>query len=895
MHKLRKLLCVIISLIILSLSALCSTVSFMRVNAADIGYVDATNVNVRADASVNSQCYGKLSNVYVTINSQKIGDDGCIWYNITYNDITGYMRSDFIKKIVAQPNKSFEEQLAAFPESYRDQIKALHAEYPNWKFYADNIDLTLEEAVRLEITQKMVQNTSKKSWRSMESCSYDWNANYWITQNSGWYIASREVIKYYMDPRNFLDRAYIYSFMKQNYDSTSQTEEGLKKIVSGTFLEKDYSDSKDTAYDGSYIKVIMAAAETSGVNPYIIAGTIIREQGITGNSEIISGASGYYNFFNIRASGADPIANGLAYAKNKGWNTRSKAIIDGAQFFSNSYISAGQNTYFYMNYNIKSPDKIYHQYAAAVHNAASSGSYVSKTYADLKYAELDFLIPVYKNMPLTLSELPDENDNLNNYYFNSIDVSGLTPAFSRFTYNYDLNISNDTVVNLSVPDGASYIGAASYQLKEGSNTVKLTVRSQTGYINDYTIDALAQKECVLYIDSGNGVKWSSICGDNATCNLKYDGTLIISGSGATDNYKLKTLTPWYDYSEQITGIEISGDITRIGNNNFNSLTNVTKVIINNPNMTFGYYVFPSDSNAVIYSIGNSPVEEYAKSNNIGFVRFSNPDIPVSPKLAYRSGDSIALEYIDGYEYSIDGVNWQSSSIFENLSAGKTYNLYQRIAEADYAPSKASEALTVTTLSPPDHPVISEINGHTVTLKKVDGYEYSADEIVWQSSNVFSNVSFDKILFFYQRAVSSGNDLSSPSSQPVKCCIVSNPKVLVGKTSLRVKPIAGYEYCLDDMNWQESNEFNELIPEENYTVYQRPKETVDVTVYNNSGTTVCLNGQDIITSSNSTHLAWLRQILLGNGLNNNLAADFNGDGKIDIRDLVALKKKLANIS
>ena len=104
MNILRKFGCVFLSVIILSVSALCSTESFMRVYAADIGRVDATNVNVRADASKKSESYGMLSNVYVTINGQKKGDDGYIWYNITYNDITGYMRSDFIKKIEVQPD-----------------------------------------------------------------------------------------------------------------------------------------------------------------------------------------------------------------------------------------------------------------------------------------------------------------------------------------------------------------------------------------------------------------------------------------------------------------------------------------------------------------------------------------------------------------------------------------------------------------------------------------------------------------------------------------------------------------------------------------------------------------------------------------------------------------------
>ena len=158
-----------------------------------------------------------------------------------------------------------------------------------------------------------------------------------------------------------------------------------------------------------------------------------------------------------------------------------------------------------MNYNIKDPDRIWHEYAGAVHNAASSGNLVSKTYKELKNAELDFLIPVYEDMPSELSALPAKNSNLNNYYFNSISVSGLTPSFSRFTYSYDLKVTGDTTVKVTMPSGAAYVSANSYALGAGINTVRLKVRSQSGYTTDYVIDVNASSACTLYIDSGKGI------------------------------------------------------------------------------------------------------------------------------------------------------------------------------------------------------------------------------------------------------------------------------------------------------------------------------------------------------------------------------------------------------
>ena len=511
MNKAAKPISLLLSLAILLSAAYLSALPLSA--AAQRAYIDATNVNIRADATTNSKSYGKISNDFVTVNGQKKGtDNSYIWYNITYGSITGYIRGDYVTLISDQTDKTFEEQIAEFPESYRPFLRELHAVYPNWKFYADNIPMTLDKAVQLEITRKLVQNTSSVSWLSMGPGAYDWNTGKWVPQDTNWYVASREVIKYYMDPRNFLNASYIYSYMQLNYDPSRQNEDGVKSIIKGTFLEKGYSDPKDTAYGGSYSKVIMAAAQSSGVNPYVLAATIIQEQGVDGGTSLISGNykgyKGYYNFFNVNASGSTnelKITNGLSYAKSKGWNTRSAAIIGGAAFCGNNYVSAGQNTYFYMNYNIKDPDRIWHEYAGAVHNAASSGNLVSKTYKDLKNAELDFLIPVYEDMPSELSALSAKNSNLNNYYFNSISVSGLTPSFSRFTYSYDLKVTGDTTVKVTMPSGASYVSANSYALGAGINTVRLKVKSQSGYTTDYVIDVNASKACTLYIDSGNGI------------------------------------------------------------------------------------------------------------------------------------------------------------------------------------------------------------------------------------------------------------------------------------------------------------------------------------------------------------------------------------------------------
>lgn len=396
-------------------------------------------------------------------------------------------------------DKDFETQLNAFPESYRSALRALHAAYPNWQFHAENISLTLDDAVGLEITEstKLIR-TSYKSYLSMGLGAFDYDKNAWVLHDTDWYVASREVIKYYMDPRNFLGSDTVFTFMNHKCDMSDKAERqrletALRALVKNSFLNTD-----------NYIKWIMSAAEKTGYNPLVMAAKIILELGWAGDSDFISGTypgfEGYYNYFNIRAWGsskAQKVERALTYAKSKGWDTPEKALIGGAEFCLNDYTNIGQNTYYYMDYNVKNPSSISHQYATAVHDAVSKGKLVLPGITD-KSIKLDFYIPVYKNTG-AVAALPKESNKLNNYYFGSLSVSGLTPSFSMFVYDYALAVSGDTNIAYTVPDGAAYAGNTSFKLKKGENTVVLPVRSQSGYTNDYTITVKADRECTLTV------------------------------------------------------------------------------------------------------------------------------------------------------------------------------------------------------------------------------------------------------------------------------------------------------------------------------------------------------------------------------------------------------------
>ena len=495
MNGLRRFSCIILSLVILIITAFGCVI--VTAAAARIGYVNATDVRMRKDAGTQSKILmSGISYATVTVNGEKRDPDGDLWYNVTYNGVTGYIYAEYVQIIEQTADKDFEEQLKAFPSSYHSALKALHAVYPNWQFHADNVNLTLAEAVQLEISRKQIK-TQYESWLSMGPGAYDYDKNQYVLQDTDWYVASREVIKYYMDPRNFLGSDTVFTFMLQGYDPSKQNEAGVRKIVKGTFLDTD-----------KYVSYIMKAAKETSYSPYVMASKILQEIGKNnGNSPFISGKypgyEGYYNYFNINATGnstEEKIKKALTYAKNNGWNTREKAIIGGAEFCSDGYIKKGQNTYYYMDFNIKNPKLIWHEYAGAIHDASAKGRILSAAYTGDKSAVVSFSIPVYKNTGAA-TVLPKQNNLRNNYYFSSLSVSGLTPSYSmtEFKYEYDLRVSGDTNIAYTVLPGASYAGAKSFVLKKGDNTVVLTVKAQSGYTTDYTINVKADKDCTLTV------------------------------------------------------------------------------------------------------------------------------------------------------------------------------------------------------------------------------------------------------------------------------------------------------------------------------------------------------------------------------------------------------------
>ena len=280
----------------------------------------------------------------------------------------------------------------------KEQIQQLKTKHPNWSFKILYTDIDWNEAIGKEYLghgsspKNLVPKTHNSSW-ICNICGVDK-----AYDNGSWRCASKSGIEYMMDPRNSINEADIFQF--EELTSTGSDVNIVKKMTNGTFLQGREQE-------------ITNIANTKGVNAYYIVARLIQEQGKSG-SELISGKTGYYNAFNFGASGSTSekvIANGLAYAKKKGWDTLEKSISGGIDLIANEYIKIGQNTLYFQKFNVTNKSTFAHQYQQNLFAAKTECATLRNTYLDIESydSKHTFIIPVFKNMPPKACLTPDGN------------------------------------------------------------------------------------------------------------------------------------------------------------------------------------------------------------------------------------------------------------------------------------------------------------------------------------------------------------------------------------------------------------------------------------------------------------------------------------------------------
>lgn len=384
-----------------------------------------------------------------------------------------------------------------FPADYAESLTRVHLLHPTWEF--EPLKVTRSWGDTLALETKNPRTNLISSGKAYTAYRHKTNQ---AVYDSGYYQASEAAVAYFLDPRNFLNEADLFQFYEQ--DAVQQLHpRDLDPVLSGTFMENEQLENGKT-----YAEYLIELGEIYGINPVFLAVRLRQEQG-NGSSPLLSGKcgslladyyknqtkttesgkpvnpplpgkaqeeellalNGYYNLFNIKASGDGVFQiyrNALTYAKSHGWDTKWKALRGGAEFLKDSYIGQGQSTLYLQKFDVLTTGSL-HQYMQNVGGALSEGRTLYRFFAEngLTDQTCSFRIPVYTGMTKAISPDPAKGS-----------CTAYAAAATRYHYQ----------VTLTVPLAGTVSDAALFGAAQVNHNATLTLSGTVTH--DYGIDRL---------------------------------------------------------------------------------------------------------------------------------------------------------------------------------------------------------------------------------------------------------------------------------------------------------------------------------------------------------------------------------------------------------------------
>ena len=389
-----------------------------------------------------------------------------------------------------------------FPHDYAKDLTELHLLHPNWSFEPlmvtqTNASYTWDYVIEQET--KNAETNLIGAGSTYEAYHHKQNTTLY---DAGYYQASVDAVKYFMDPRNFLNETDIFQF----YDLSNHTESSINEVnavLAGTFMEAERLEN-----GLSYAEYFMQIGSSLGINPVYLATKVRQEQGVEGSSPIVSGEcgdrlvyyyenqiqenesgkqvltpsngytveqlsalNGYYNLFNVKASGSglfkiyynamSRAVDGTpemseAWGGSPSWNTRWKSLWGGSYLLKKNYIDRYQSTLYLQKFNVdgRAADRnFWGQYMQNISGAMTESRTLYTAFASVGAldASCTFLIPVYDGMPTELCADP---------------AGGECTILAKATNRYDYQVSQDAPSRLRADGYAIY---QSVDLKSGKS------------------------------------------------------------------------------------------------------------------------------------------------------------------------------------------------------------------------------------------------------------------------------------------------------------------------------------------------------------------------------------------------------------------------------------------
>ena len=372
-----------------------SVVSGTQLTVNDVAFDDELGVLYLVTAYVNgSPVKGYVEDSNIVTNDVEFNE----WKETELVKITGTVyRSEM---------SNLEAIYVNFPSGYHAALTALSQSHPNWIFVPFHTGLEWSEvlAAQREGDRSLVYRTVDDSWKSKDPGDYDPATGQYVPKSgANWFRASETGVSYCLNPINYLNENNIFAFEQLTYNQSIHNSSGVAAIIANSWMS---GRALEDGSGGLYQDVFVEIGSRTGVSPYHLASRVLQEQGVRGDSALISGAYGAYNYFNVKASGAtdtEILANGIAYAQSQGWVTRYASILGGAQVVGGNYISKGQDSLYLQKFDV---DASYyglysHQYMQNIQAPMTESVSVKRAYAHAGALDNNYVfkIPVYLNMP----------------------------------------------------------------------------------------------------------------------------------------------------------------------------------------------------------------------------------------------------------------------------------------------------------------------------------------------------------------------------------------------------------------------------------------------------------------------------------------------------------------
>lgn len=451
---------------------------------------------------------------------------------------------------------------AGFPEDYARPLTELHLLHPEWSF----TPLLITEGNPLYRWDYIIEQETNDPALNLISGSEIYFAYRHLlnfeTYDSGYYQASKAAVEYFMDPRNFLNETDIFQF----YNLSAAHDVGIEEIeavLTDTFMENAMLENGKT-----FAEYFLEVGQALDVNPVYLAVKARQEQGVAGSSPVLQGEcgtlladyyangtqtsesgnkvlapseghteeelltlNGYYNFFNIKASGNGLFSiyyNAMKRAQSgtedmseewgsPAWDTLWKSMYGGAYTIKTSFIDRYQNTIYLQKFNVDSraaDRNFWGQYMQNVAGSLTESRTLFGAFASTGIIEghCSFLIPVYAGMPTKACADP---------------ARGLCSYLAIATEKYD---------------SAAFF--ASPILQTGTETVYDTLRVYAGgslHLRGIMTHSYGVRGVEYRWDDG---EWLSLCEDG-----KFDVTLPVPyAEGTSHILTIRTLAD-YDHED----------------------------------------------------------------------------------------------------------------------------------------------------------------------------------------------------------------------------------------------------------------------------------------------------------------------------------------------------------